>query len=550
MTTRSKVILVVHKVLLRIAGTRLGGLWTVGYAAAARAWAGYLLWGERGGTAYARGSLGGSDLLPGLSDIDLAIVLRGDAGDPGRAATRVRARWLRLRRLVRLSDLLLDYPMIFERAELAEAVDSSTFSYGAAAYQGNHANPDVVRLLERPGLYSASTDWRRLTGTDQRPVEHERDDQTRRIAAWLELCAWWQFVFPACVDPSGPRTSSLCVKLVAEPLRIWLWLTEGEREGSRADVLRRGLRLMPDQEAAFRHALALLEELPRSPAPPLGEALTTLIEMSSRIEALIGAAIAPAGTTEVRLAGARADELIPAYRVRSWVESPWATERPRPLPLCDFRSLTDPGLLDESFVVLAGDPADPAVLAAACAAQDYGPIPALRTDGLMLFPAGIRARTRVRAVKSTATDPVSFAVLAGREEATFPNVSGLSARDTAARALAEHRAWLATARGTSDADDERGHRLSMLLSAARVALFAESLEDREPELAVTSTEIARQLGSRFPDLLNVADGALEAHREFAIRRTAPDHSTLAATRALVMRLPSYAGSGSKASVAS
>ena len=459
MTTRSKVILAVHRVLLRLAGTRLGRGWTLGYRAAAWAWAVYLLWGERGGGAYARGSLGGEDLLPGLSDIDLAIVLRGDAGSPGRAAARVRARWLRLRDVFRLTDLLFDYPMVFERDELAGAVGTSTFTYRAAAYHGDRVSPDVVRLLERPGLYAASADWRPLTGPDLRPVERGRDDQARRIAAWLELCSWWQFVFGACRDPAGPRTSSLCVKLVAEPVRIWLWLTEGERAASRAEVLTRGLRSLPDQAPALRHALALLEELPRSPDPPLREALATLIDISARIEMLIAAEIAPAGTTAVRLAGARDEEPIAAHGVRPWTGSRWDSERPRPLPLCDFRSLTAPGLLDESFVTLSGDPADPALLAAATATQDYGPNPAVRAGGLMLFAAGIRARTRLRAVKTAATDPVSFALLAGSDDAMFPNVSGWSAQDTAARALAEHRAWLASAPAATDADDERTRAL-------------------------------------------------------------------------------------------
>jgi hypothetical protein len=544
-TTRSKVILAVHRIVLRIAGTWLGGLWARGYQAAARAWAAYLLRGEHDGTAYVRGSLGGEDLLPGLSDVDVAIVVRGDPGARGLSADRVRARWQRLRSAFRLTDLLLDYPLILEREELAEAANYSAFTFGlgeqSAAYQGDRVSPDVVRLLERPGLYTTCGDWRPLTGADDRPPEHARDAQERRIAAWLELCSWWQFAFPVCADPRGPRSSSLCVKLVAEPVRIWLWLAHGERAESRADVLRRGLRRLPGEEQALRIALDLRARLPRSPAPPLVQVLPMLMRMSARIEALIAAEIAGEGVTEVRLARAREGELIAAHGTLPWDRSRWAMRTPQTLPLCDFNGLTRPGLLDESFAALPGDPGDPALLAAATTAQDYGPYPALRSDRLLLF-AGTRARTRLRAIKSAATDPVSFALLDRQSHASFPNVRGWSARDVSARALAEHRAWLAMGPASGD-PDAAGRELSMLLSAARAALFAESLsEDREPELGVTVTAAARRLVARSADADPAAKDALDAYRQFAIDRTPPDRATVAAARELVLRLPAYAGS--------
>ena len=308
MTTRSKVILAVHRIAAchrHVARRR----WARAYQAAARAWAAYLLRGEHDGTAYARGSLGGEDLLPGLSDVDVAIVLRRDPVAQGVGAARVRARWQRLRRAFRLTDLLLDYPLILEREELAEAASSSAFTFGlgdqSAAYHGDRVSPDVVRLLERPGLYTTCGDWRPLIGADDRPPEHARDAQARRIAAWFELCSRWQYAFGACADPSGPRSSSLCVKLVAEPVRIWLWLAHGERAESRADVLRRGLQRLPGEEQALRLALDLRAGLPRSPAPPLVQVLPMLIRMSARIEALIAAEIAGEGVAEVRLTGAR-----------------------------------------------------------------------------------------------------------------------------------------------------------------------------------------------------------------------------------------------------
>ena len=58
----------------------------------------------------------------------------------------------------------------------------------------------------------------------------------KSLAAWLELVTWWRWAFTVCVDRSGPRTAHLCLKLVTEPVRIWLWLAHGERVGRRVSA--------------------------------------------------------------------------------------------------------------------------------------------------------------------------------------------------------------------------------------------------------------------------------------------------------------------------
>src|SRR3954451_4035768 len=74
LTTRSRLILAVHSLLLRTAHTPLRRLWSLVYRLAARTWAASLAHGERDSAAYVRGSLGADDVLPGLSDIDVAVV--------------------------------------------------------------------------------------------------------------------------------------------------------------------------------------------------------------------------------------------------------------------------------------------------------------------------------------------------------------------------------------------------------------------------------------------------------------------------------------------
>jgi hypothetical protein len=142
----------------------------------------------------------------------------------------------------------------------------------------------------------------------------------------------------------------------------------------------------------------------------------------------------------------------------------------------------------------------------------------------MVFPACPLWRSRLRAVQCRATDPVSFALVEGGSVAAFPNVRGWSAEDTARRAVAEHRAWL-----RSESEPE----LDMLLTAARAALFLESVEAGSPELPLTLAETARQLSS------SVAEESLGRYRELALEDTEPPAGTVAAMRKLVLALPAY-----------
>ncbi len=83
MTTRSRPVLLVHRLLLRLAGPPFTRVWSLAYRLIARAWVAYLLRGERDASAYVRGSVGSDDVLPGLSDVDVAVVLA-----PGRRQDR------------------------------------------------------------------------------------------------------------------------------------------------------------------------------------------------------------------------------------------------------------------------------------------------------------------------------------------------------------------------------------------------------------------------------------------------------------------------------
>jgi hypothetical protein len=526
--------LAIQRLALRSGRARLGRrLWALAFRLLARTAGAYLTRGEPGASVYVRGGAG-EDFLPGLSDIDLAVVLAGDPGGPGTARERAARRWERLRRLPAAS-LVLDWPRIYEEAELRNLAGASALTYGLDA--GGLASPaslDASRMLGRPGSYGATADWRLLTGPDRRPAEPDRDQQSRRIAAWLELVHWWRWVFPACIDPRGPRASDLCVKFVAETARIWLWLVTGERASGRIDALRRALRRLPDEEDAFRSALALHRSLPDAPEPPLDEVLPALLRLSGRIAELLAAEVTGEGVTEVRLVGADPAELILPDGGWNRTASLAGGEAPTLIPLADWRALALPLLPDETLAPLPDDPRDPHVLGAAAGSQPTGPYPALRAHGLIVLPGTPWERNRLRAIQCRVTDPVSFALLDGDRVAVFPAVRGWSAEDSAHRAVAEHRARLPAA-------DAGGRALGTLFTAARAALFLESVSERDPELALTVTETAWRLADR-PSSSDraVAEEAVGRYSDFALGGAEPPERTVSAMRRLVLGLPSYA----------
>ena len=195
-----------------------------------------------------------------------------------------------------------------------------------------------MRTLQRPELDGgkAST-WRQLRGPDRRPPQRPHDAQEQRIAAWLELVYWWRFAFPACAAPPAPWLASRCVKLVAEPGRIWLALEHGERVATRAQALQRLLRRLPEEEAALREVIALERALPRSPEPALATVIPVLLRLSERIAATLAAQIADAPVTEVALSGERdaapAGGLACARRPARRRRAPAAADRAtRPIP--------------------------------------------------------------------------------------------------------------------------------------------------------------------------------------------------------------------------
>jgi hypothetical protein len=535
--------LLLRRFVVRTEGGPLGRLWALLYEACVRGVARYVRAADPESSAYARGSLAARRALVGHSDVDVAVVVEDHPERPGDRRRRLARRWERLCRFVPALGDAVDMA-VYERTELREAAAAPSLLAGGAVHLGDVA-ADEAGLRVRPGLGGPRLDWRLLAGPDRLPAARERSDQERRIAAWLELQFLWRCAFTACVGPGAPYVPYLCVKFVADPVRVWLWLVHGELVSDRRAVLVRALRLMPEEEPALREALALHGSLASAPRAPLERMLPALVRLSARLAARIGAEVEDAGTTGVRLVW-RPEEPLALPAGAGDRMAALAGRPARLLPLADWRARAWPLLPDDALAPVDLDPGDPGQVGrASAAAGDYGPYAALRADGLLVLPGpGI-----FRAVQCEPTDPVSFALVEGRPAARYPDVAGRSAADCARRAVEEHRGWLgaqarpgraalplwmeAQARTTAPELPTLGR----LLTAAQAALFLESVEEGDPRLPVTMAATARLFDERHGgDAAAVAYAAYAAGRR---RGHEPPLGPVARLRRALLALPAY-----------
>lgn len=558
--------------MLRTSRSPFRHVWRLGHLAVMRVVAGYLRQDQRDLTVYVKGSFASAEPLYGISDIDLIVVTPDATGQANRGRNRTRERWARLARGVPPLRRLVKHLWVYEQSELARAAASSCLTFGLdavdpsshAAFLGPRSLKDAAGLLDRPSVFGLAREWRRLSGAERRPPARLADRASRIVSPWLELQHWWRYAFGACLRPEDPQMPYLCVKLVAEPLRLWLWLERGTWVPTRSAALERGLRELPEEEAALRLALDLFRNLPRSPAPPLAELLPAFVRLSERLAGTMEAAARAAGGGDVRLIGTTTPLALgpgAGDSLRTLMDG-----TPVLLPLVDWRARAVPAVPDEAFALVpgdaaapaaiaaaarAGDPAAPAAVAAAARAGISGPYPALRTGRLMVLPTnGGYERTALRGVQSAVTDPVSFALVEGAGHAHFPDLPGWSARDAARRAVAEHRAWVHAGRkvptphgwvGVQPGSGAASLRtLGLLFTAARAALFQSSVESGEPELPLTVAAVADRLAERR-EARAAVDAALEAFLESRRLGNAPPAGVVGAFRSVVVDLPGYAG---------
>ena len=513
--------------MLRTQQSSLRPIWSLTHMALTRAVAAYLRRGYSA-SAYLRGSFAFGEPVFGLSDVDLVLVAAGDPTRPGEARNAIRRRWQRLsQRLPSLAGLIS--VATYEEAELLNATASSWLTYGldgrhagrGSVYVEREMEDDELGLRLRPELYGPTRDWQIFAGRDRRPAVPPPSGRERWGPAWLELQWWWRLAFVGVTQPDARSAAYLCLKLVAEPARIWLWAAHGERVRARKQALERALRRLPEEEPALRMALSIHERLRPSPDPPFRQVLAFLVRMSSRLARLLEAEAGDGD--EVRLVSGDGDD----------------AETQGVVPLVDWRGLALPSYEpDEWFALIDGDASDPETLARAAVVGPDPPYPVLRADGLMLFPeADLWGRPVLRAVQCAATDPVSFALAEGRTVARFTDLPGWSAFDSARRAVAEHRGWLAFEGAQAEPTLDT---LAELFRAVRAALFYDTLAAGRPELPLTAGATATVVAARGRTARTVAEDAYGSYRACMTEDREPDPNAVTALRDLAFALPAYA----------
>jgi hypothetical protein len=340
------------------------------------------------------------------------------------------------------------------------------------------------------------------------------------------------------------------VKLIADPIRLWLWVERGEQVATRESALRRGMSVLPDEREVLQLALDLKKALPRSPSPPLTEAIAALLRGTERLARSMSAAAEAAGYTDVRLTGG--EELFVPRDARSRMNS--LIEQGFPcdlLPLADWRARSVPGVPDEAMMLIQASRVEPAFFAATARADGGDAIPALHYNSMVFMPTTNPERGMLRAAQCQPTDPVSTALAEGKTVARFPELAGWSASHSAMRAVAEHRAWLESDRWVTPPHGwigmQSGSRqptlrtMGLLFTAARAALFLDSILEGNPELAVTIAGVAECLIARDPGCREAVETALH---DFRAARSAESSNVRSVTPMLdvVRRLPAYAGS--------
>lgn len=496
------------------------GAWQLAAKFAARLLATHLRRGLHGAAAYLHGSLAAGDGRFGYSDIDLCVVVPDHPTTPGTNRRIVQDRWRRLRQRSSLLARAVDL-MSWEDAELRRAVCSSRLtcrcrregrgtssqSEPSGSALGGQAGSSPLLWL-RPGLYGPMSRWQLLSGPERRPVLSEQARPDRWEAAWTELQFWCRHAFRAAADPRTHSLPYLSAKLVIEPVRVWLWAAHGICAERRGEVLERGVELLPEEAQTLQWAGRLPRSIPAAQLEPtFVAALRCFFRLSQRLAERL--ALEARGWRTVQLVGAREEG------ADSDSTPPWqalVAERAR-LPLVDWVARTWPLAVEEWCMPHPGDPADPSALRAAMAVGDTGLYPLLRTEELLVMPVAQLARATRRAMQCRVTDPVTFALAAGSGTAEFPELPGWSVSDCARRAMDEHGDQLALRGWCSGADGAGAPRdIGTLVTAARAALFLQSVSEGAPRLAVTVEAVVAELAEVDPTAGALAGEAVAGYR--------------------------------------
>jgi hypothetical protein len=534
-----------QRLMLRTHRTPLAVVWRAIHAVFIGALVVHFRWRTRGAAVYLSGSFGTDEPVYGLSDVDLVVVTPTESPDGGPRYQLGWRRWHRLRRHGLLVRRIVTVS-VYHDTSLRDAVASPCLTYGLEKGAGERDGAclltaarhgkDNLGLRLRPKLPVPMADWRLVAGADRRPRLPAPSLQRQRIAAWLELQCWWRRAFAACADPESILVPYLCLKLFAESARVWLLVGHRQEALTRTGVLDLAAKLMREEAECLGVARDLARALPRQPDPPLHDAVEFLRRTTSRVAQQFEQDVEVAGETEVALTGG-AGHHVPG---RGRLDASHLAENQSPdrLRILDWRALVAPRAAEEWAAVTHEDALDTVRIGQLARHSDQEDLPAVFTDRLLLLPTDREKDALLRAVQCHVTDPVTFALCDGRAAARYPNVEGWSAQHTARRAVAEHRGWL---RQQAGGMPPTTLSLTLLFTAARAALFLESLESSRPSLMLSAGAVAEALGSDNRRASRAAQDALAAYALSRIDGREPPTLVCESFGKVVADLPAYRG---------
>lgn len=420
--------------------------------------------GDRRVSVYLRGSAAAGETRPWLSDIDVVAVV------PGSSTRRLAERWSAICRHLPLGRLVS--VAVWRAADMGAAARSTAFTYDASPNE-RPSSSALTPVLIRPGLYGPGVGWRLIAGSDSRPEGVTWGESERETVAWAEVQVWWRFAFRVLEDERPAyELEYFWLKMIAEHARIVLWREHSISFDSRAEVLESAVRFFPEDKV-LRAALQAWKGGGHSRlSVDASEVLRWCLSAAKRIAESLGKGSTGPPTT-VRLGHGTLTGIFPGANDLKIT------------PLVDWHARVLPRPFDDALTVVRGDPTDPDFLVQCARDGDTGPYRAIQYGGLLLLPTTRYGRAIYRSIQCAVSDPVSFALLDGRQEAAFSDGPGWSAWDSARRAVGEHARWL-------DAGARPSLRtLGKLINAARAVAFAASFETSSIQLPLTRTDLSQ-----------------------------------------------------------
>jgi hypothetical protein len=484
------------------------GLWRALYEAVGRTVATWIA-GSSGAAVYLSGSMADGEPVYGRSDIDLVAVASNRI-----AREYVERRVIQMHRALPLLRRLVGHAWVYESAELQAAASAPYPIYGLEdqrpAFYGAEAPADPMGLLARPGLRPPAASWRRVRGGGSAAAPALRSGDNL-LGAWLELQYRSRWALLATAMRRADRSYQLANAL-AGAAQAWLQVAGGETAPGNRSALRRTAALIEEERDGLLMAVASLESGGWREGRRADVIWASFVQLCGRVGELIALRSANLGSIDVRLEG----------RPHGSRKLPLLDWPGLALPSVDWSDPARPVLVEDCFEVIPGDPRDMSAAEKAARDAGKGDWKTLRDGPFMLRPnLDVWVGGRLRGIETPSSDPVSFALDDGRPIATFPNIDGWSAVDRARRAVAEHRGWLFTRRvpgpsGRSWAparpaiDWPTPATIALLLSAARAALFLQSVDEGSPCLALSWRATVVAWAARDPFAGEAADEAMRA----------------------------------------